>query len=249
MQYDDVVAALRAAGCVFAEEEAELLVGDGGDVPAQVARRVAGQPLEQVLGWAAFCGLRLHVAPGVFVPRRRTELLAQEAIRRLPDGGVAVELCCGVGPVAAAVRSEVPDAEVWAADVDPVAVQVARRNVPAERALLGDLFAALPVHLRGRVDVLAANTPYVPSDEVRLLPTEAREHEPRSTLDGGVDGLDLLRRIAAGARDWLSPDGHLLIEVSDRQLSIALEVFAAGGLDPGVARDDELGAVVVLGRH
>ncbi|HET9498703.1 MAG TPA: putative protein N(5)-glutamine methyltransferase [Marmoricola sp.] len=248
MEYDEAVAQLRAAGCVFAEEEAQLLLADGREPLALLTRRVAGEPLEQVLGWAAFLGLRLVVAAGAFVPRRRTELLATEAIRRLPPGGVAVELCCGVAPVAAAILAASPRAEVWAADADPAAVALARRNLPAGNVVEGDLFAPLPATLRGRVDVLAANTPYVPSDEVRLLPPEARDHEPLTTLDGGPDGLALLRRIASVATEWLAPRGHLLIEVSERQLPTALEVFGSHDLDPGVARDDDLGAVVVTGQ-
>jgi release factor glutamine methyltransferase len=249
MQYDDLVATLRAAGCVFAEEEATLLLADGRDVGHLVARRASGEPLERVLGWAAFRGLRLHVGRGVFVPRRRTELLAGEAIRRLRAGEVAVELCCGVAPVAAAVLAEVPDVDVWAADVDAAAVAAARRNIPPDRVREGDLFTAVPDRLRGRVRVLAANTPYVPSGELDFLPAEAREHEPRSTLDGGPDGLHLLRRIAAAAPDWLAPGGHLHIEVSERQLPVALDVFAASGLSPGSATDDDLGAVVAIGRR
>jgi release factor glutamine methyltransferase len=249
MQYDDLVAALRAAGCVFAEEEATLLLADGRDVGDLAARRAAGEPLEVVLGWAAFRGLRLQVAPGAFVPRRRTELLAGEAIRRLHPGDVAVELCCGVAPVAAALLAEVPGADVWAADVDPAALAVARRNVPADRAVEGDLFSALPTWLRGRVQVLAANTPYVPASEIELLPAEARLHEPRHTLDGGPDGLALLRRIAAEAPEWLAPGGHLLIEVSEQQLPTAVDVVSRRGLEPSAARDDDLGAVVAIGRR
>lgn len=240
----DIIETLRAAGCVYAEDEAALLLADGRPVHQLVTRRVAGEPLEQVLGWAAFQGLRIAVAPGVFVPRRRTELLAGTAIGAM--GQVAVELCCGAAPVAAAILAEVPGAVVHAADVDPVAVACARANVPS--VFEGDLFAALPGDLRGRIDVLAANTPYVPTDEVRFLPPEARDHEPSYTLDGGADGLALLRRIAAEAPAWLAPAGHLLIEVSDRQLPVATAVFEAAGLRPGSVHDEELDATVVVGR-
>lgn len=247
-RYDDVVATLRAAGCVFAEDEAQLLLEADGDVEALVARRAAGEPLEWVLGWAEFADLRIVVRPGVFVPRRRTELLAAQAITRLRPASVAVELCCGAAPVAAAILEEVPFVEVHAADVDPVAVACARENVPNGNVHEGDLFDALPASLRGRVDVLVANTPYVPSDEVALMPAEAREHEPRFTLDGGPDGLALLRRISASAADWLAPGGSVLIEVSERQLPAASAVFEADGLVPSAAADDELGATVVIGR-
>jgi release factor glutamine methyltransferase len=246
--YTETVAALRAAGCVYAEDEARLLLESEGDVEALVARRVAGEPLEWVLGWAEFADLRLAVRPGVFVPRRRTELLAAEAIARLRPASVAVELCCGSAPVAAVILEEVAFVEVHAADIDPVAVACARENLPNGNVHQGDLFEALPADLRARVDVLVANTPYVPSAEVALMPPEARDHEPRHTLDGGADGLTLLRRISAAAPDWLAPGGHLLIEVSDRQLPKAMTVFTADGLAASSAANDELGATVVIGQ-
>jgi release factor glutamine methyltransferase len=242
------VARLRAAGCVYAEEEADLLLEEGGDLGALVARRVAGEPLEWVLGWAEFGDLRVVVRPGVFVPRRRTELLAAEAIVRLRPAAVAVELCCGAAAIAAVILEEVPFVEVHAADIDRVAVACARENLPNGNVHEGDLFGALPAELRGRVDVLVANTPYVPSDEVALMPAEARDHEPRATLDGGPDGLALLRRISAEARDWLVPGGHVLIEVSERQLPAALSVFEADGLAATSASDADLAATVVIGR-
>ena len=248
LSYDDVVGRLRAAGCVYAEEEAELLLDAEGDVDSLLARRVAGEPLEWVLGWADFADLRIVVRPGVFVPRRRTELLAAEAISRLRPASVAVELCCGSAAVAATILEEVPFVEVHAADIDPVAVACAEVNVPNGNVHQGDLFDALPPELRGRIDVLVANTPYVPSDEVALMPAEAREHEPRHTLDGGPDGLALLRRISAAASSWLAPGGHVLIEVSEGQLPRAMAIFAVDGLVASSASSDELGATVVVGQ-
>jgi release factor glutamine methyltransferase len=247
-RYAETVAALRSAGCVHAEDEAELLLESGGDLDSMLARRVAGEPLEWILGWAEFADLVITVHPGVFVPRRRTELLAAEAIARLQPASVAVELCCGAGAVAAAILQEVPFVEVHAADIDPVAVACARENVPNGNVHEGDLYDALPADLKGRTDVIVANTPYVPSDEVAFMPVEARDHEPRRTLDGGPDGLDVLRRISAHARDWLAPGGHLLIEVSERQLPVALTVFEGDGLRTSSAASLELGATVVIGR-
>jgi len=251
--YTATVASLRAAGCVYAEDEARLLLEAGstasGDLAALVARRVAGEPLEWVLGWAEFADLRIAVRPGVFVPRRRTELLAAQAIARLRPAAVAVELCCGSGAVAAVILEEVPFVEVHAADVDPVAVECARVNVPNGNVHQGDLYDALPADLRGRIDMLVANTPYVPAAEISLMPPEARDHEPRHTLDGGPDGLALLRRISAAAGNWLSPGGHVLIEVSDRQLPVAEAVFEGDGLTASSAHDDDLGATVVIGRR
>lgn len=245
-EYDDAVRRLRAAGCVFAEEEASLLLADGRDVASLLERRVSGEPLEWVLGWAEFAGLHVTVRPGVFVPRRRTELLAASAIVRLRPGSVAVDLCCGSGAIAAAIVEEVPFVEVYAADIDPVAVECARENLPTATVLHGDLFDALPSMLRGGIDVIVANTPYVPSSEVELLPPDFRDHEPRFTLDGGPDGLALLRRIAAGAEEWLRPGGSVLIEVGESQLAQARAAFEGAGLRVGVQRDDE-GTVVIVG--
>jgi release factor glutamine methyltransferase len=247
--FDRTVSALRAAGCVYAEDEAALLLEAEGDLEAMVARRVAGEPLEWVLGWAEFADLRVAVRPGVFVPRRRTELLAAQAIARLRPASVAVELCCGAGAIAAVILEEVPFVDVHAADIDPVAVACARENLPNGNVHQGDLFDALPADLRGRIDVLVANTPYVPSDEIPLMPPEARDHEPRHTLDGGPDGLALLRRISASAAYWLVPVGHVLIEVSERQLPLAMAVFESDGLTASSASSEELGATVVIGRR
>ncbi len=184
-----------------------------------VDRRASGLPLEHVLGWAEFCGLRLAVDPGVFVPRRRTEFLARQAIAQARGTAVVVELCCGAGAVSAAVAAALDRAEVHAADIDPAAVRCARRNLAAVGGQVyeGDLYAPLPAALRGRVDVLVANAPYVPTAEIRLQPPEARLHEPRVALDGGTDGLDVLRRVIAGAPPWLAPAGGVLVETSERQ--------------------------------
>jgi release factor glutamine methyltransferase len=264
------VARLRAAGCVFAEDEARLLISAArtpAGLAAMVDRRAAGQPLEHVLGWAEFCGLRIAVEPGVFIPRRRTEFLVRRAAalaRRAaaparpdparrdptpPRAVVVVDLCCGSGAVGAALAASLGRVELHAADVDPAAVRCARRNVAAAggQVYRGDLYTPLPARLRGRVDILAANVPYVPSGDVGLLPPEARAHEPRVALDGGADGLDVLRRVAAGAPLWLAPGGHLLIETSERQAPRAAEAFGRDGLIPRVAHSGRLNATVVIG--
>jgi len=255
------VARLRAAGCVFAEDEAGLLVeaASGAELEVLVARRVAGEPLEHVLGWAGFRGLRIAVGPGVFVPRRRTELmarLAEQLVAATPAPVAVVELCCGAAPIAVAVLAHGRSprdggaVDVYAADIDPVAVGYARRNL-GERgtALTGDLFEPLPDRLRGRIDVLAVNTPYVPSGAIVSMPPEARDHEPRAALDGGDDGLDVQRRLAGVAGEWLAPGGRLLVETSEDQASVAAALFADAGLVPRVESDDELGATVVLARR
>jgi release factor glutamine methyltransferase len=246
----DIVARLRASGCVFAEDEARLLAAQArtpAELAAMVERRVAGIPLEHVLGWVEFCGLRIAVDPGVFVPRRRTEFLVREAVAVARPRPVVVDLCCGAGAVGAALVAALLHAELHAVDVEAAAVRCARRNLATAQVYEGDLFAPLPAGLRGRVDLLAANVPYVPSDAIGLMPPEARIHEPRVALDGGVDGLDVLRRVSSQAPRWLAPGGHVLVETSERQASRAVEVFAGDGLIARVATCDELGATVVVG--
>ncbi|RZT84131.1 putative protein-(glutamine-N5) methyltransferase [Pseudonocardia sediminis] len=378
-----VVARLRAAGCVFAEDEAALLLEAAADEAALdslVARRVEGLPLEHLLGWAEFGGLRIDVAPGVFVPRRRTEALVHEAVALLgsptasppslppamPDRSgpavrvgtpgprmpIVVDLCCGAGAIGAAVastlrslhtgssstpgpstpgpstpgpstpgpstpgpatpgpavpgaavpgaavpelagpepavpgaavpelavpelaapgsvgpESAVPGAavsgwagpesagpggvpiELHAAEIDPAAVACARRNLAPFRGHVyeGDLDAPLPAELRGRVSVLVANVPYVPTDAIATMPPEARDHEPRVALDGGADGLDVARRVAAAAPGWLAPGGSLLIETGREQSAVLAGVFTAHGLRARVVEDDDLGSTVVIG--
>ncbi|MGW1882225.1 putative protein N(5)-glutamine methyltransferase [Streptomyces sp. NPDC001970] len=251
LDHSAVVNRLRSAGCVFAEDEAALIASTArtpAELAAMVSRRADGHPLEHVLGWAGFCGLRIAVEPGVFVPRRRTELLVRQAVAARPYAAVVVDLCCGSGAVGTALAAELGRVELYAADVDPVAVRCARRNVGAlGRVYEGDLYAALPGALRGRVDILAANVPYVPTEEVGLLPAEARVHEPIVALDGGADGLDVLRRVTGEAGQWLAPGGILLFETSERQAADAVEAVARSGLVPRVATSDELYATVVVG--
>jgi release factor glutamine methyltransferase len=281
-----IVTRLRAAGCVFAEDEADLLISAArpqAELAAMVDRRAAGEPLEHVLGWAEFCGLRMELDPGVFVPRRRSEFLVGQAAALARQAGspaeqhpaeqhpaeqdpaeqdpavrpadlangrrtVVVDLCCGSGALGAALAAALGQVELHAADIDPAAVRCARRNVAAAGGQVyeGDLYEPLPAGLRGRVDILLANVPYVPTAEVALLPAEAREHESRGALDGGADGLDVLRRVTAAAPLWLAPGGSLLVETSERQAPRAAEGVARSGLVPRVASSEELNATVVI---
>jgi release factor glutamine methyltransferase len=248
-----VVARLRAAGCVFAEDEAALLIDAAGsptELDAMVRKRAEGLPLEQIVGWAGFCGLRIAVDPGVFVPRRRSEFLARRTVaaaEQRPGPVVVVDMCCGAGAVAAVVAASVDRAETFAADVDPAAVACARRNLAADRVFLGDLFEPLPSDLRGRVDVLVANAPYVPTGELEFMPAEARLYEAGVALDGGPDGLDVQRRVIAEAPGWLAPGGVLLIETSERQSAGTAAAMVAAGLVARVEGDPDLDATVVLG--
>ena len=253
-----VITRLRAAGCVFAEEESRLLAAAAAtpdQLDALVERRISGLPLEHILGWAEFCGLRIEMDAGVFVPRRRTGFLVQQAGRLLAGTGgtgrapVVVDMCCGSGAVGTALAALAGPLELHAADIDPAAVRCAVRNiVPLGGAVHeGDLYEPLPARLRGRVDILAVNAPYVPSGEIGTMPQEARLHEPRVSLDGGTDGLQVQQRVAAAAPQWLAPGGHLLVETSPRQASRTAELFLRNGLTARVSSARELDATVVIG--
>jgi release factor glutamine methyltransferase len=245
-----LTAQLRAAGCVFAEEEAALLHAEAANAEQlrrMVSERVAGRPLEHILGWAEFCGRRIFLQDGVFVPRQRTQFLVRLAVARAQPGSVVVDLCCGSAAIAAAIAAAIDPAEVHAVDIDAAAVRCARRNIADGHVYRGDLFAPLPHRLRGRVDVLSANVPYVPSREIALLPSESREHEPRASVDGGDDGLDTLRRVTAQVTDWLAPGGQLYLETSAEQAGAAAEAVAAGGLRPQIHHSAELDATAVVG--
>lgn len=265
-----LVARLRTAGCVFAEEEASLLEAEAttpDQLEAMTVRRVAGEPLELVLGWAELCGVRVRVAEGVFVPRQRSTLLVRLAVAHLgapdiltPRPGVSrasmsgarrvvVDIGCGTGALGAVVAAHRPDADVWAVDVDPAAVSCARLNLPPERVLVGDLYAPLPGRLRGRVDVILANAPYVPTEAIALMPPEARDHEHRVALDGGSDGLDIQRRVIADAPGWLRPGGVLLVESGRSQAPVTAALMGAAGLTAEIHEDDEIDATAVLGRR
>ncbi|MHA7305991.1 methyltransferase [Arthrobacter sp. TMN-49] len=278
-----VVAALRAAGCVYAEDEAAILLEAAGHDAAlgrMLAHRISGVPLEHLVGWAQFHGLRIAVAPGIFVPRLRTEFLVEKALEVLGTQGaqgaqgtqgtqgarrrvqgsvdscgnkspVVVDLCCGSGAVGAALGHENSGFELHAADIDPVAVAYAAGNLRSVNghAYCGDLFAALPEKLRGTVAVIVANAPYVPTDDIAFMPSEARLHEPLTALNGGSDGLDIQRRIAARAHSWLRPGGSLLVETSARQAELSADIMAAHGFAVDISHSEELAGTVVTGRR
>jgi release factor glutamine methyltransferase len=262
---------LAAAGCVSARAEADWLqeeASEGSGEPqggspvdrveeslrAMVARRVAGEPLQYVMGWAPFGPLRLVVGPGVFVPRPETEGLADRAATRLrsrPEPRVAVDVCTGSGAIACFLAAEVPGARVLATELDPGALAWARRNADryGVELLAGDLDEPLPAALAGRVDVLCANVPYVPSGAIATLPTDVRDHEPRLALDGGPDGLDVQRRVIAEAPSWLTAGGCLLIETSREQSAATVAAFEQAGLSATIAHSDEVDATVAIGRN
>ncbi|MBT2585196.1 putative protein N(5)-glutamine methyltransferase [Arthrobacter sp. ISL-95] len=247
-----IATALRAAGCVFAEDEARLLM-DAARYPDElrqmVDQRLSGLPLEHIVGWADFCGRRMTVSPGVFVPRRRTEFLVRKAASIAKPGAVVVDLCCGSGAIGAAVSDLLGSCELHAADIDPAAVRCARRNVEPRGGLVhqGDLFDALPGELCGKVDLLLANAPYVPTGSLGMMPPEARLHEPRIALDGGADGLEVQRRVALGAAQWLASGGFLVMETSGQQALATAGILDEVGLLADVTWDEDVAATVVIG--
>jgi release factor glutamine methyltransferase len=242
----DLIERLRAAGCVFAEEEAVALreVATGTALEDLVRRRVVGEPLEYLVGNVSFGGRRYRLSPGVFIPRQRSTFLVEVAANL--GGSTILDLCCGCGALGLAVRDRIdPAVELVGTDVSPDAVANARSN-GVEEAFVGDLFDAVPMSLRGRVDLLIANAPYVPSEEVARMPRESREYEPLLSVDGGPDGLAVQRRILAQAPAWLSPTGSLLTETSRSQAAPLAALARRAGLQAQVVRDEERGATVLI---
>ncbi|MEU4550479.1 putative protein N(5)-glutamine methyltransferase [Micromonospora violae] len=249
-----LVSRLRAAGCVYAEDEADLLLA-AADTPAALVeladRRVAGEPLEYLLGWAEFCGLRIAVDEGVFVPRARTGLLVEVAAEVTGTAPAVVDLCCGSGATTVALAHRLAPRWMAAADIDPAAVACARRNVAGLNVEVyeGDLFAPLPEQWRGRLDLVVANAPYVPTEAVALMPPEARLHEASVALDGGPDGLSVLRRVGVDAAGWLAPGGHLVVEAGTTQVDALCAAFTEAGLQPTVHHDKNRDATAITARH
>lgn len=247
-----IVHKLRESGSVFAEEESHLLISTSqtwDELTVRVDKRVGGLPLEYILGWTEFCGLRIVVEPGVFVPRRRTEFLVQQAIAvaRL-NGNIVVDLCCGPGAIGVAILSALDRSELYAVDIDPSAVTCARLNVHAlGQVYEGDLYEPLPSVLHGCIDILVANAPYVPTAAIDMMPQESRLYEPMVALDGGKEGLDVQHRVIAEAALWLAPHGNFIMETSERQAKQTAEMYSKYGLIPRIAHSDDFDATVVIG--
>ena len=234
--------ALAVGGFVEPEAEAAALLGaarEGGrPIGELLARRLNGEPLAWIVGWVRFCGVHVLVDPGVFVPRPHTEPLALRAGELLPDDGIAVDLCTGSGAVAAVLGSARPNATVVATDIDEPAVACARRN--GVDALLGDLDEPVPPSLSGHADVVTAVVPYVPAEELHLLPRDVLEHEPRRALDGGPRGTSLLIRAIDAAARLLRPGGAVHLELGgDQAPEVERRLTAAGFVDVRVHRDDD----------
>lgn len=210
---------LALAGCVAADEEAEELLAGAGDLDvlaSWVDRRRKGEPLAWITGSLRFCGAVVLVEPGLYVPRIQSETLAARAAELLPHHGHAADLCTGTGVIAAHLARSVPSAVVIGTDVDPAAARCGARN--GVHCVVADLGSCLPT---GRFDLVVAVTPYVPTAGLRLLPADTLRYEPRSAIDGGVDGLDLVTRVVDDAGRLLRRGGWLLTEIGgDQDLAI-----------------------------
>ncbi len=242
---------LAAAGCIAADDEAGELVDaavDADHLERMLGRRLTGEPLAWITGRVSFCGLELAIDPGVYVPRWQSEPLARLAGRLLPADGLAVDLCTGSGAVARSMQAARPGAQVVGTEVDPVAVRCARRN--GVTVLEGSLDEALPAALRSRVDVMTGVLPYVPSEGIELLPRDARLFEPHLALDGGIDGLELVREAVRRSPRWVRPGGWLLLEAGGDQVDAVTALFGAAGYgEVGVLVDEDGDPRAVSGRR
>jgi len=233
---------LAAAGCITPRDEADALLhaagDDAGALASMLERRIEGEPLPWITGTISFCGLEVRVTPGVYVPRWQTEPLARMAASLMPPDGVAVDLCTGSGAVAMVLAAAAPAARVIATDIGPVAVACARRN--GVDARVGRLDEPLPASLEGTADVLTAVPPYVPTDQLRFLPRDVQAHEPRSALDGGPDGTEVLAEIVRRSPRWLRPGGSLVLELGGDQADAVAPIAREAGFDePEILRDAE----------
>jgi release factor glutamine methyltransferase len=216
---------------------------------ALTARRFAGEPLARILGAREFWGLAFQLSVATLVPRPETETLVEWALALLPARGprrlLAIDVGTGSGCIACALASERADLDVVAIDVSPAAAAVARENVRAldlagrVTVVAADLFAGLRDI---RADLIVSNPPYLPSALMPELPPEVRIHEPRLALDGGSDGLAVIRRIATAARPYLRPSGALVVETAGGdQTSAAATLLRAAGWDQVAVRGDLVG--------
>jgi release factor glutamine methyltransferase len=254
------VAFLLAAGCVWAEDEARILTEEArssDELRVFLDRRASGEPLEYIVGWAEYCGLRIPLCSGVFVPRRRSEFLAECAIDVVSATAMrsrrsrpvrVLDMCCGSGAIGLAVAVGSGGIELHAADDSPVAVGCARDNLARVngRVYQGDLFAALPRTALHSLDLIVANAPYVPTAEIQRLPAEARLYEPFSTLDGGPDGTSVQKRILESAAEWLRDPGVVLIETAEDMADLTLRIAGEAGFNSEIRACSRLDATLMI---
>lgn len=235
---------------LYVRHDAPLTEAERAAVRDLVRRRRTGEPTAYILGEREFWSIPVRVDGRVLIPRPETETLVEEALTAMPDGGRSwrvADVGAGSGAVAMAVAVERPAAAVLAIDVSPDAIDVARENVAA-RGLGGriellcadgpDALAARPAEF----DSVLANLPYVASAEIAGLPVEIRDHEPRSAIDGGPDGLREIRRAVPAAAAALRPGGALLLEIgADQADAVRGIVEACGAFGPVRIRNDYAG--------
>lgn len=237
----EVTAQLVQAGCIAAAEEAEELVAGAKDdicLASWVERRATGEPLAWITGSTMFCGRIVRIDPGVYVPRPQSEELARRAASRLKAWGVAVDLCTGSGAIAHHLASAQPDASVVGIDIDFRALRCAQRNgVTVARS---DMATTLVSH---SVDLITGVVPYVPTEELHVLPRDVLAFEPLSAVDGGARGTSLLERAIVGASRSLRSEGSLLLELGGDQLAVVQELLNEYGFHDVDAWWDEEGDV------
>jgi release factor glutamine methyltransferase len=237
-----LVSTLSTAGFVAPEEEANELVARAGDddalLDALVGRRLTGEPLAWITGRISFCGLELRVDSGVYVPRWHTEQLACRAVELLPADGIAVDLCTGTGAIARTLGAAHPAARVVATDSDGRAVACARAN--GVEAYCGNLFAPLPGALDGRVDLVVAVVPYVPTAALALLQRDTLTFESPLSYDGGPDGTDILRRVLTESPRFLRPGGTILLELGGGEAdALSGDLSRLGYVDVAILLDPD----------
>ena len=253
---DEIVEVLQQGGIENAHREARWLLESAGEVDSALAlarRRIAGEPLQYLTGIAGFRHLELAVGPGVLVPRPETESVAQRALDLLPPGGTLVDVGTGSGAIALSVAHERRDATVWGTDLSPEALSWAianRDRLKLDVELVeGNLFDPLPDRLRGHVDVVVSNPPYVGEDERSILPREVVEHEPHVALFAD-DGLAVIRRLVDAAPVWLAEGGWLVLEISERHPAEVSDLLKSGGFDRVFVEQDLAGrARIASGRR
>jgi release factor glutamine methyltransferase len=238
-----LVKRLEAGGFIAATDEAAALTaaaaGDATRLDELLRRRLTGEPLAWITGTVTFCGAEIRVEPGVYIPRWHTEALALRAAQRCPAAGVAVDLCTGSGAIAATISRLRPTAQVVGTDLDERSVACARLN--GLETYSGDLFAAVPSGLKGRVDVLVAVVPYVPERELQYLQRDTLTFETPLAYVGGADGTDVLRRVVASAPHWLRPGGTLLLELGGEQAELLRDDLVLYGYTAVTLLHDEEG--------
>ena len=228
IELNDVTARLADAGFIAAHEEAEELLecseGDDLVLASMMERRLRGEPLAWITGFAMFCGSKIRVDRGVYVPRWQSEPLARRAATRLPAQGMAIDLCTGSGAIAKTLQLSRPGARIVASDLDDQAVYCAGSN--GVEVYGGDLFAPLPRDLEGTVDVVIGVVPYVPTRSLPLLPRDTMVFESTLSYDGGEDGVRILRRVVRESGRFLRPGGALLIELGGDEVELLRDDLA-----------------------